>query len=335
MIPKVVHQTWKTRAIPPRWARLTRSWKRHHPDWEHRLWTDADNRRLVASEYPAFLPVYDSYPLAIQRADVARYCLLHRFGGIYVDMDVECLRPFDALLSPHAAVLAREPPLSGQTEHGRPLISNAFMAARPGHAFFEAVLRHLQARAHPKILDWDVVATTGARMLARVLGHLGDLDVHVLHRRVISPLDPGSRQLLAIQSGTADALKLKLSCIQDGAFAIHYWANSWIGRPAPGSADVGPVEVEGFQFFSRMESTGFSIGHSLQGVTELAATCLDVPGVAAFNTDGFIKSRVRPKWSWVHAPERPANEGLYVKRSILSRPWWAILGAGPARFVEE
>ena len=59
------------------------------------LWTDADSRKFLVEHYPWFVPIFDAYPYPIQRADAIRYFILHHFGGIYMDLDVGCLRRFD------------------------------------------------------------------------------------------------------------------------------------------------------------------------------------------------------------------------------------------------
>ncbi len=50
------------------------------------------------TRYPWFLKVYMAYPLSIHRADAARYLILHSFGGIYADLDVESLDSMDELI---------------------------------------------------------------------------------------------------------------------------------------------------------------------------------------------------------------------------------------------
>ncbi|KAL3926331.1 MAG: hypothetical protein SGPRY_003345, partial [Prymnesium sp.] len=67
-VERTIHQTWKDTQPPkklfsPRWRQALRN---ANPSWRYRLWTDADNRALVASNYPWFLRVYDSYSTPIQ-----------------------------------------------------------------------------------------------------------------------------------------------------------------------------------------------------------------------------------------------------------------------------
>src|SRR5277367_699670 len=98
-IPKIIHQTWCDEDLPTVLRPYVESWRQHHPQWEWRLWTDNDNRRFIRRHYPAFLKQYDRYPWPIQRVDAVRYFLLDHYGGLYVDLDFECLWPLDPLLA--------------------------------------------------------------------------------------------------------------------------------------------------------------------------------------------------------------------------------------------
>ena len=46
-----------------------------------RLWTDAENRDLVAKYYPWFLDTYDYLPHPIMKADSVRLLYMHMYGG--------------------------------------------------------------------------------------------------------------------------------------------------------------------------------------------------------------------------------------------------------------
>ena len=63
-----------------------------------------------AQDYPEYLAMYDSYRFGIQRADAMRLFFLHKFGGIYIDMDIECLRSLD-FLRHYAWVMPQVAPL--------------------------------------------------------------------------------------------------------------------------------------------------------------------------------------------------------------------------------
>ena len=132
-IPKIIHQTYKTEDIPDHWRTSQESWKAMHPDWEYRFWTDCQLRNFIFQEFPAFLPVYDSYSYHIQRVDAARYFILYRYGGLYADLDIICLRPFDQILNDRA-IIPKTEPLG---------YSNDLMLAPPGHPLFKSCIENL------------------------------------------------------------------------------------------------------------------------------------------------------------------------------------------------
>mgnify|MGYP002723108895 FL=1 len=97
-IPRIIHQTWKTEELPPQWAEVREGCARLMPDYEYMLWTDAISRQFIEKEYPWFLPTFDAYPYNIQRADAIRYFVLHKYGGVYMDLDIGCQKRLDSLL---------------------------------------------------------------------------------------------------------------------------------------------------------------------------------------------------------------------------------------------
>ena len=114
MVPRTIHQIWLGKdPLPEDFAAYVETWRRNHPHWEHRLWTE-DN-------LPAELrrpEVRERIRHPVERADILRLELLWRHGGVYVDVDFECRRPLDpfigdaefftAYLKPKNIVKARE-----------------------------------------------------------------------------------------------------------------------------------------------------------------------------------------------------------------------------------
>ncbi|MCP4787439.1 MAG: cell surface protein [Fuerstiella sp.] len=219
-IPKILHQTWKDKNVPKQFEECVASWKTHHPDWEYRLWTDRDNRELIAARYPGLLETYDRYPAPIQRADAVRYCILHRFGGMYVDLDFISCRPIEPLLEGRHCVLGVEP-----TEHCRhfklpQMLCNALMAAVPSHPFFTRVIEELPNAADRVEFDQPVLSSTGPIMISRVYEAFADRSsMEVLPEKYLYPLSLRQTTELRI-TGHVDA---DLS----ESFAIHLFHGSW------------------------------------------------------------------------------------------------------------
>lgn len=141
MIPKLIHQTWKTSEIPEKYAAYQQKLISLHPDWEYKLWTDEDNLALVKDHFPDFYETYIGFPKNIMRADAIRYMIMHKFGGMYLDLDYEMLRPFDIL--EYDLVL----PYNRQRLAGDPYdgLGNCIFASVPGHPFWKYVLDDLKS----------------------------------------------------------------------------------------------------------------------------------------------------------------------------------------------
>ena len=68
MIPQAIHQTWKTRHLPPTLARYHASWVHFNPHWQVHFYDDQACLEFVRDYYPEFLPVYQGFAHTVQRA---------------------------------------------------------------------------------------------------------------------------------------------------------------------------------------------------------------------------------------------------------------------------
>jgi hypothetical protein len=233
-VPRIIHQTWSDESPPERLASFQRAWRRLHPGWTYRLWTDAETRAFVAERYPWFLPTYDSYRSPIMRVDAARYLWMAHFGGVYADLDMEPVQSLDRLLGRCAhgedrLLVAREP-ASHCRLHGRSVIlSNAFLACAPGHPAWREVLIELVKRS-----AWpDPLSATGPFLLtdlylssprfARALTLLDPV--------VVSPLDKFDAWASAQVRMGEDRAKEPRRFLSPETVAIHHWMGSWWRQP--------------------------------------------------------------------------------------------------------
>jgi len=328
MIPKILHQLWLGGTVPPVWAEVAKSWARFHPGWEYRFWTDAEGEPFVEANYPEFLELYKSYPYPIQRADVLRYLLLHHFGGLYVDMDIECLRPIDDLLA-GKEVLAVQEPAAHASERGIPsYLSNAFIATEPGHPLLVALLKDLLEESAVAVTHQDVLEMTGPRKLDWVYRTGTYPHVSILDASVISPCPRRAPELRTLLENSEKADSLRQLYVNQGTHAVHHWANSWYQLTNEDLFNPEPHAVDGFVFFPGRDSVGHAIRNVGRNVPEIAKSCLACEGAVGFNTDGFLKSRILPKRLWDRWEGRAENEGLYIQKSVLRKPLWRLFGLG-------
>lgn len=91
MIEKNIFQTHKTKEHIAKNLKLvwgTNSWKSLSPEYTYHFYNNEECDSFMKNEYGG--PIYKAYkrsPLNVMKADIWRYCIIHKYGGIYADSD--------------------------------------------------------------------------------------------------------------------------------------------------------------------------------------------------------------------------------------------------------
>lgn len=139
-IPKLLHLVWIGPHEPP-WACIE-TWRtglvRACPGWEVRLWRDRDIDELWLENRQA----YEHTASLCGKADIARYEIVHRFGGVYVDADSVWLgRPLEPVLAE-----AEASGFFGALERAPDLMMCGFFGSVAGHPLLAAAIAAIPAR---------------------------------------------------------------------------------------------------------------------------------------------------------------------------------------------
>jgi hypothetical protein len=157
-IPRILHQTYPTKTLPEPLASNVVALRTRNPDWEYRLYDDADIEHFIAEEYgPAVLERYllvsPSYGAA--RADLFRYLLIYRQGGLYLDIKSTADRPLTDVFGAADHFVVSQWDNAPGREHEiwglHPDLVHVpggefqqwFIASAPGHPFLRAVIERV------------------------------------------------------------------------------------------------------------------------------------------------------------------------------------------------
>lgn len=218
-IPKIIHQTYKFNDLPHHFRVWREECMKLNPDWQFKLWTDEDNLRLVEEHYPHMLELYNGYDKFIKRVDMARYLFLHKFGGVYMDFDMTCLKPFNDTFDFYSGqfVIANQLP-----NERKPQYANAFMATPPGTKLLEYVQEWL-----PKYKDYGPIDATGPKFITKFL-----------HSNARMPPLNGSWAVLPFELIYAQMSNKKKKCNSfrscresyPNAITVSLWTATWLGH---------------------------------------------------------------------------------------------------------
>lgn len=95
MIPRIIHYCWfGGKELPESANKCIKSWKKFCPDYEIIQWNESN---LDIEKYEYAKEAYEAKKWAFV-SDVARLDILYNHGGIYLDTDVELIKPLDDLV---------------------------------------------------------------------------------------------------------------------------------------------------------------------------------------------------------------------------------------------
>ena len=176
-LPKIMHTTWKTHFMREGWIKAGKDCRDINEGFVFCHWTDDNLETFVAAEYPELLETFLLYPYPIQRADLGRYLLLHKFGGFYRDVNIGCEVPLEHLYRDESSKHRRRAnyfsspviPFKVLLVEGNPFgKAGDFLASVPGHSFYSHIIEQLKHRPSRFGLPYlDVMLGTGPLFLGR------------------------------------------------------------------------------------------------------------------------------------------------------------------------
>jgi mannosyltransferase OCH1-like enzyme len=203
-IPKIIHYCWLSNdPVPEKLQKCMSSWKDKLKGYEFVLW-NFDRFDINSSIWVKQAFEMKQYAFA---ADYIRLYAVYNYGGIYLDMDVEIVKPFDDLLD-FGIMLAVE---NNDTEG----IEAGCFGAEKGHPYIKKCLDYYKNRKFKKLF---VLPFLMKSIKDKYFNKL-DYDIH------------------SSDYFTAKSLNTGFINITENTYAIHHYASSWI--PDKDKAEIG------------------------------------------------------------------------------------------------
>jgi len=206
-IPKHIHQIWIGGPLPEVFEKYMNSWKQMHPDWEYTLWTDENVPELFPLHNQYY---YDETDGMGVKSDLLKWEIIYRFGGVYVDVDYECLRSLDELHYLYDFYTAYQPLDAFFVQLGA-----ALYAAHPKHPVLKHCIETIKNDWHHKGAPKKSGPCHFSKSFMAMAGRGGSRDI-AFPAFYFYPL------------GSKERLLKREQWVREGAYAVHHWAMSWM-----------------------------------------------------------------------------------------------------------
>ena len=177
---KIIHQVWFGTIPNKREAAKTYkklkvyrdSWINKNPKWFYVSWNLEKCEKLVKHFYPQHLEMYKKYPYIIQKCDAVRYFILHRYGGLYADMDYFCNKPWDEVIKKYPDdIYVVETP--NNTGNDKVHVSNSLMySVVKNHPYWNSIFIEMELKKNSSYYYTSrhitIMMTTGPSIINRI-----------------------------------------------------------------------------------------------------------------------------------------------------------------------
>ena len=253
-IPKIIHFCWMSGdPFPDDISKCIASWKKIMPDYEIKLW-NAENFDCKMLPYVAEAWEKRKYAFV---SDIVRLYALYTEGGIYLDSDIEVLKPFDDLLE-NAAFTGFE---SGNR------IGPWLIASEKGNPLIKEFLDYYQGR-HFYDENGSLDMTPNTVPVTRILTRYGLKPVNELQSLPNITVYP--EEFFCPKNPWTNEIK-----ITDNTYAMHYFAGAWNDKAVEEMRFVGEIPNNIVKFLDWRRKIDASSEIIIYGTGVVGLRCLE------------------------------------------------------------
>lgn len=133
-IPRIIHQIQEEGKTEAQLLELSQTWIDNHPKWQYKLWNIQSIEALIKEYYPDIV-----FNVNIRLSEIARYLILHKEGGLFVENDFECIEPFDDIIKEKSCFLSLNPNYSKKNS-----ISESLIISKKRHPFLHFIISYIK-----------------------------------------------------------------------------------------------------------------------------------------------------------------------------------------------
>ena len=159
IIPLNIFQTWHSKELPPLMNKIVEKIKNTNPTFSYYLFDDDDCREFIKTNFEEnILNAYDRLIPGAYKADLWRYCVLYKKGGIYLDIKYTTVNNFKFINLTETEHWVLDSDKNG--------IYNALMVCKPNNSILLAAIDKIVKNVKNKFYGNSSLEPTGPKLLS-------------------------------------------------------------------------------------------------------------------------------------------------------------------------
>ena len=160
IIPKNIFQTWKTLDVPPKMNQTIQKLQTDNPEFAYYLYDDAMCSEFIKDNFDdSVMCAYNKLIPTAYKADLFRYCILYKLGGIYLDIKYVCVNNFKLTQLTNAEYFVRDIERSGGG------VYNGIIVCKPKNTILYKAIYKIVENVNAEYYGLNTLSPTGPLLL--------------------------------------------------------------------------------------------------------------------------------------------------------------------------
>lgn len=167
-IPKKIYQTWKTHYMDTEMLNTVLSIREKNPEYEYKLFDDNEMYEYIKNNFDKdVLEAYDNLIPGAFKADLFRYCVLYKEGGVYIDCKMIAVMPLRELIDCEDELILVDDDFYFKKNNLKG-IYNAFMCSIPNHPIYREAIEAIVENSKKLYYPSSAFEVTGPGLLYKI-----------------------------------------------------------------------------------------------------------------------------------------------------------------------
>ena len=171
-VPLVIYESWKSHEVPKGMRDNILRLLETNPEFDYYLYSDEECAAFIAHNYDKdVLAAFHTLKPGAYKSDLWRYCILYKFGGVYMDIKCYSTVPLVNIIDKNPTVFVKDegaPWITGDF-FGQICLYNGFMISPPKNEVFKLCIDEIIESCKDRLYRNNVFDITGPCLLGRIV----------------------------------------------------------------------------------------------------------------------------------------------------------------------